>query len=90
MSPSPPTAGTVQFSAEQLDKLLAPIALYPDALLAQILMAATYPLEVVEADRWLQDPDNAALTGDELNVALQQQPWDPRVNHWFHSRKSCA
>jgi hypothetical protein len=44
------------FQAEQLDQLLAPIALYPDALLAQILMAATYPLEIVKVDRWLQDP----------------------------------
>src|SRR5579883_3488848 len=47
------------YSAQQLDQLLAPIALYPDPLLAQILMAATYPLEVVQAARWLQDPGNA-------------------------------
>jgi Protein of unknown function (DUF3300) len=66
-------------TAEQLDRLVAPIALYPDPLLAQILMAATYPLEVVEADRWLQVPTNAALTGDELTAALDQQPWDPSI-----------
>ena len=59
--------------------MLAPIALYPDALLGQVLMAATYPLEIVEADRWLQDPDNAALRGAGLVQALQQQPWDPSV-----------
>ena len=68
-----------QFTAEQLDQLLAPIALYPDPLLAQILMAASYPLQVVEADRWLQDPNNAALKGDQLAAALDPQPWDPSV-----------
>ena len=66
-------------SAAQLDRLVAPIALYPDPLIAQILMAATYPLEVVEADRWLQIPANAALKGDALTAALQQEPWDPSI-----------
>lgn len=65
--------------ADQLDQLLAPIALYPDPLLAQILMAATYPLEVVQADRWLQNPGNAALRGDQLTAALAQTSWDPSV-----------
>ncbi len=68
-----------QLSQGQLDQMLAPIALYPDGLLGQILMAATYPLEVVNADRWLQEPNNAALHGDALDHALQQQPWDPSV-----------
>jgi uncharacterized membrane protein YgcG len=68
-----------QFAPGQLDQMLAPIALYPDELLGQVLMAAGYPLEVVEADRWLQDPANAALTGDQLVAALGQQPWDPSV-----------
>jgi hypothetical protein len=67
------------FKAEQLDQLLAPIALYPDALLAQILMAATYPLEVVKADRWLQDPAHAYLQGDQLAAALEAETWDPSV-----------
>ena len=67
------------FSAEQLDQLLAPIALYPDALLAQILMAATYPLEIVRADRWLQDPAHANLQGDQLAAAIEAEPWDPSV-----------
>lgn len=62
-----------------LDQMLAPIALYPDPLVAQILMAATYPLEIVEAHRWLQDPNNAALRGDALATALTNQPWDPSV-----------
>jgi hypothetical protein len=66
-------------TAEQLEQLVSPIALYPDPLVAQILMAATYPLEVVEADRWLQIPVNTALTGDTLTAALQQQPWDPSI-----------
>src|SRR5262249_23505374 len=63
----------------QLDQLLAPIALYPDQLLGQILMASTYPLEVVEAARWLQDPNNAALKGNALAQPLEQQDWDPSV-----------
>jgi hypothetical protein len=67
------------FKAEQLDQLLAPIALYPDALLAQILMAATYPLEIVKADRWLQDPSHANLRGDQLAGALEAETWDPSV-----------
>ncbi|MFZ0889999.1 MAG: DUF3300 domain-containing protein [Candidatus Binataceae bacterium] len=67
------------FSPGQLDQMLAPIALYPDPLIAQILMAATYPLEVVEADRWLQVPANASLHGNQLAAALREQPWDPSV-----------
>src|SRR6516164_3552681 len=67
------------FKAEQLDQLLAPIALYPDALLAQILMAATYPLEIVKADRWLQDPSHANFRGDQLAEAIEAETWDPSV-----------
>ena len=59
--------------------MLAPIALYPDDLLADVLAAATYPLDVVEAARWVQDPQNAALKGDQLFAALQQKSWDPSV-----------
>ena len=65
--------------AEQLDQLLAPIALYPDPLLAQILMAATYPLEIVKANRWFRDPRHAGLSGDELAAALESESWDPSV-----------
>src|SRR5271156_362408 len=76
----PPAAETLPiFKAEQLDQLLAPIALYPDALLAQILMAATYPLEIVKADRWLQDPAHAYLQGDQLAAAIEAEAWDPSV-----------
>jgi hypothetical protein len=67
------------FRTEEIDQMVAPIALYPDQLLAQILMAATYPLEVVKAERWLEDPANAKLSGDQLAAALEQQTWDPSV-----------
>jgi hypothetical protein len=79
MSQPVPARSASPLTAEQVDQLVAPIALYPDPLVAQILMAATYPLEVVEADRWLQIPANAALKGDTLTAALQQQPWDPSI-----------
>ncbi len=58
-------------SAGQLDALVAPIALYPDALLSEILMASTYPLEVVEADRWAGSNKN--LKGDALKAAVDKQ-----------------
>jgi uncharacterized membrane protein YgcG len=66
-----------QPSPEELDQLVAPIALYPDALVAQILAAATYPTQVVEADRWEQE--NSALKGDALAKAIDAQSWDPSV-----------
>ena len=66
-----------QQTAEQLQQLVAPIALYPDSLVAQILAASTFPEQVVEADRWVQaHPD---LKGDALGQAVDQQPWDPSV-----------
>jgi len=74
-----PTQSATQFTTAQLDQLLAPIALYPDELVGQILMASTYPLEVVEAERWVQDPNNAKLKGDPLATALQDKDWDPSV-----------
>src|ERR1700733_3122761 len=64
-------------SAGQLDALVAPIALYPDALLSEILMASTYPLEVIEADRWIGANKN--LKGDALTAAVGQQSWDDSV-----------
>jgi|SRR5215813_10506070 len=65
------------FKQEELDQLLAPIALYPDDLLSQIFMASTYPLEVVEASRWVRQNQN--LKGDALAQALEKQDWDPSV-----------
>src|SRR4029077_2902817 len=66
-----------QQTSEQLQQLVAPIALYPDALVAQILAAATYPDQVVEADRWLQQ--HADLKGEQLGKEVDKQPWDPSV-----------
>jgi len=62
---------------EQLEALVAPIALYPDALLANMLAAATYPLEVVEADRWLKERKD--LKGDALKVEVDKKSWDDSV-----------
>ena len=73
----PPAASGQTFSQGELDQLLAPIALYPDALLAQVLMASTYPLEVVEAARWVKS--NPTLKDKALEDALQGQRWDPSV-----------
>ena len=71
--------GPQDFNTEQLDALLAPIALYPDALLAQVLMASTFPLEVVSAGRWIEDPAHKSLTGDALANAVEPLTWDPSV-----------
>jgi len=72
-----PDNRTPPFKKEELEALLAPIALYPDALLAQIFMASTYPLEIVEAARWSKEhPD---VKGDAVAGAVQSQTWDPSV-----------
>jgi hypothetical protein len=76
---APPTQAAPLYSPAQLDQLLAPVALYPDQLLGQILMASTYPLEVVEAARWVEDPNDARLKGDQLAAVLQDKDWDPSV-----------
>ena len=70
------------YSREQLSQMLAPVALYPDALLAQVLMASTYPLEVVEADRWVKK--NPMLTGSNLDDALKDKDWDASVKALCH------
>jgi hypothetical protein len=62
---------------EELDALVAPIALYPDNLLSLVLMASTYPLEVVVADRWAKE--NKKLKGDQLKAAVDKQAWDESV-----------
>ncbi|WOH65381.1 DUF3300 domain-containing protein [Bradyrhizobium sp. BWA-3-5] len=80
---APPPAATPAAPAPELlkpaelDGLVAPIALYPDTLLANVLMAATYPLEIVRAERWLKD--NSKLQGDALKAAAEQQSWDSSV-----------
>jgi uncharacterized membrane protein YgcG len=72
-----PAPAAPQQTPEQLQQLVAPIALYPDSLVAQILAASTFPEQVVEADRWVQaHPD---LKGADLGKAVDEQPWDPSV-----------
>ncbi len=71
---SQPAAGQPLLKEAELDQLLAPIALYPDPLLSEVLIAATYPLEVVQADRWAKA--NSKLKGDALAAALAKQSWD--------------
>ena len=75
--PSAPAPPYTQGTPEQLQQLVAPIALYPDSLVAQILAASTFPEQVVEADRWVQEHQD--LKGDALGQAVDQQPWDPSV-----------
>lgn len=65
------------FSKEQLDQLTAPIALYPDTLLSQILMASTYPADVADAAKWSKQ--NSSQKGEEAVKAVESQPWDPAV-----------
>ena len=64
-------------SKAQLEQLVAPIALHPDPLLSQMLMASTYPIEVVQAARWAKE--NPGVSGAALEDAMQKQPWDPSV-----------
>jgi hypothetical protein len=78
----PPTAAATPaksgtFLPEELEQMVAPIALYPDPLLAQVLMSSTYPLEIVEAARWRKA--NPSVTGDAVAAALESQDWDPSV-----------
>ncbi|MFH1021716.1 MAG: DUF3300 domain-containing protein [Pseudomonadota bacterium] len=71
-----------KYSREELTQMLAPIALYPDAVLSQILMASTYPIEIVEADRWLKK--NPDLMGRPLDTALLDKNWSPSVTAICH------
>jgi len=71
-----------KYSREELAQMLAPIALYPDTLLSQVLMASTYPIEVIEADRWRKNNPN--LQDKELDEALLDQDWDPSVKAVCH------
>src|SRR5882724_9798923 len=75
--PSPSATQPVPETPEQLQQLVAPIALYPDELVAQILAASTYPAQIVEADRWMQQ--HTELQGEQLAQEVNQQPWDPSV-----------
>src|SRR3974390_1034920 len=76
--PAPPAGAPAKpISAAEIQQLVAPFALYPDDLLAQVLMASTYPLDIVQAERWVKVNDK--LKGDQLAAALETQDWDPSV-----------
>src|ERR1051325_5112312 len=75
--PGQPEPSQPLLKPEQLDALTAPIALYPDELLANVLAASTYPLEIVQADRWVKGQKN--LKGDALKKEVDKQAWDDSV-----------
>jgi len=75
----PALAQDSKLKKEELDQLLAPIALYPDDLLTNVLMASTYPLDIVQATRWREEPTNSKLKGDTLVKALEAKDWDPSI-----------
>ena len=85
--PSSSEAAQATWSPDELNQLVAPIALYPDALVAQIVAAASYPTEVVEADRWIQQ--HSGLKGEELAKAADPQSWDPSVKAHTVSFGAC-
>jgi len=76
-TPAPSAPAATSFPPDHLEQLVAPIALYPDALLTQILMASTYPLEIVEADRFMSK--NPELKDTALDETLKDKDWDPSV-----------
>jgi hypothetical protein len=76
-TPAASASSDQPLKAEELDALVAPVALYPDTLLSLVLMASTYPLEIVQADRWAKE--NKSLKGDQLKAAADKQPWDDSV-----------
>jgi hypothetical protein len=84
-SPSTTVAGA-KIPPEQLDSLVAPIALYPDPLLAQVLAASTYPLEIIQLQQWLKK--NQGLKDKALADAVSKQPWDASINRWLPCRTS--
>jgi Protein of unknown function (DUF3300) len=77
-----------EFNVEQLDAMLAPIALYPDELLTQMLMASTYPLQVVAAARWLEKDDNKKLKGMRSSRRSRAKPGIRASNLWCRFLKS--
>src|SRR6266498_2673976 len=75
---TPDTGQAAQkLSSDQLDSLVAPIALYPDQLLSQTLVASTYPLEIIQLQQWMEKNKN--LKGKALSTAVEKQPWDPSI-----------
>lgn len=80
-APAQEQTAAVQISPEQLDALVAPIALYPDPLLSQTLVASTYPLEIVQLQQWLEKNEDLSKPGNEKKLAekVAKQPWDPSI-----------
>src|SRR5579883_1703816 len=76
--PDPTAAPAPLLTPQQLDNLVAPVALYPDPLLSQVLVACTYPLELVQAQQWLQQ--NRSLSGQQLLDNARAQGWDASVS----------
>src|SRR5262245_16221260 len=72
-----PAAETVKIPPDQLDALVAPIAIFPDDLLSQTLVASTYPLEIIQLQQWLER--NKGLKDKALVDAVSKQPWDPSI-----------
>src|SRR5229473_310802 len=64
LNPGKPAAAQAQYKRQQIDQMTAPIALYPDQLLTQVMMAATFPQQIVEASEWVKDPSHAQMKGD--------------------------
>ncbi len=83
------SAGTVvqEFNQGQLDAMLAPIALYPDTVLSHVLIASTYPLEVIKAHRWAEEHPN--LKGEDAVNAVENQDWDPVSKRWWLFLSCC-
>src|ERR1041385_176577 len=74
-----PVDDAVKIPPEQLDSLVAPIALYPDNLLSQTLVASTYPLEIIQLQQWLDKNQNLIKDQTKLAEAVKKQPWDPSI-----------
>ena len=74
---APAEQSAAKIPADQLDSLVAPIALYPDPLLSQVLVASTYPLEVIQLQQWLAQ--NKGMNEKALADAVKKQDWDPSI-----------
>src|SRR4026208_795980 len=76
---SAPAQEAVKIPADQLDSLVAPIAIYPDNLLSPTLVASTYPLEIIQLQQWLERNPELAKDQNKLAEAMKKQPWDPSI-----------
>ena len=84
---APPTGSSAVFNQEQLEQIAAPVALYPDPLLAQVLMASTYPLEIVEAARFVKDTPGSQGAISSTRQ-LKDQTWDDSVKSLVSFQRS--